>query len=464
MFRTIVYTVSLLMFSIPLRGEETEIPADAQSKATESAALPSHGGITEAGEAGETGFVSPDAVISLAEALKAALARNPELAGYQCEVQAQDGAVLQAGIMPNPEAELVVEEFGGSGSRNGFHSAESTFQVSQLIQTAEKRKKNQTAARRGREVSQWEYRAKRLDLMAEVSAAFAEVLALQEKQVILEQSVRIAEDTCRVMTAKVTAGKAPLLEQTRADVAMSLVKMDRERVGRSLQAARSQLAALWGGKSEDFHSVRGEFYRRDPVPDREVFSKKLATNPELNRWDALVKQRQAAVEVEQAKRFPDVTVMAGVQNFQDEPGTAMMAGFSVPLPLWDRNPGGIAESQAYLKQGFLQAQAARIQLETAVERAYQDLMAAQEQVVTLEQTVITGAEQAFQTAQQGYTQGKFGSLDVLDAQRTLFEARVRHIDAVLDWHRAMAELVRLAAIPPMDGEKLEDTAMTGDQE
>jgi outer membrane protein, heavy metal efflux system len=390
----------------------------------------------------------PDATITLTQAWAAALAGNPEIAAYQWEVRAQEGTALQAGLAPNPEFGFLVEEFGGSDSRNGFNAAETTLQLSQKLQTGGKRPKNWKVAALGKELAQWDYQSRSLDVLAAASGAFSEVLAYQEKQDLMDQLVRIAEQTVQTMTARVSAGKAPLLEQTKADVSLSFVKIEQERTLQALEVARNRLAATWSGHANDFHAVKGEFYRRGPLPDLGKIRKRLADNPDWIRWESELSQRRAKTELEKAKRYPDVTVIAGAKNFQDEPGTAMIVGLSVPLPLFDRNQGGIAESEARLRQGQFQARAARVRLETELEQIYRKLASAAKQVEALENRVIPGIEQAFQTAQQGYAEGKFNSLDVLDAQRTLFEARMQYIDTLLAYHQVYVELARLAGVFP----------------
>ena len=53
------------------------------------------------------------------------------------------------------------------------------------------------------------------------------------------------------------------------------------------------------------------------------------------------------------------------------------------------------------------------------------------------------AVQAFEAAQEGYRQGKFSYLMVLDAQRTLFELKQQYIDTLADYHTSRAALERL---------------------
>ena len=61
--------------------------------------------------------------------------------------------------------------------------------------------------------------------------------------------------------------------------------------------------------------------------------------------------------------------------------------------------------------------------------------------------VVPAAELAYGAAREGYREGKFGFLEVLDAQRTLFEAKGQYIDALSEYHAARADTERLIGQP-----------------
>jgi cobalt-zinc-cadmium efflux system outer membrane protein len=67
------------------------------------------------------------------------------------------------------------------------------------------------------------------------------------------------------------------------------------------------------------------------------------------------------------------------------------------------------------------------------------------QAATLKDTVLPEAEQAFSLSRQGYESGKFAYLEVLDAQRTLAEARLQFIEALQEYHTQRANVERLTA-------------------
>ena len=80
-----------------------------------------------------------------------------------------------------------------------------------------------------------------------------------------------------------------------------------------------------------------------------------------------------------------------------------------------------------------------------VRQAYERLRAARNEVETLQQDVLPGAQNAYDVAIRGFELGKFNFLDVLDAQRTLFQAKSQNLRSVAEAHRAGAEIDLLLA-------------------
>jgi cobalt-zinc-cadmium efflux system outer membrane protein len=120
---------------------------------------------------------------------------------------------------------------------------------------------------------------------------------------------------------------------------------------------------------------------------------------------------------------------------------------SIPLPVFDRNQGGFLEAHYQLAKAAEERRAAEIQGRAALAEVYAALASAFRKATTLQDEVLPGAQQAFDAASEGYRQGKFGFLDVLDAQRTLFEARGQYLEALVAYHRGVAEVERLIGEP-----------------
>ncbi len=153
-------------------------------------------------------FKEPPSSVTLRQALSFALLNNPELAAFSWEIRAREAQELQAGLRPNPEFGVEVENFGGSGSLSGFEGSETTIWLGQLIELGGKRSKRAQVASLERDLASWDYESRRMDVFAEVAKSFFAVLAAQERVALAESISRIAERATERVAERVRAGAA----------------------------------------------------------------------------------------------------------------------------------------------------------------------------------------------------------------------------------------------------------------
>jgi len=392
--------------------------------------------------------------LTLQEALSLALRGNPELASFAWEIRARDGQVLQASLFPNPEVGVEVENFGGRGEVAGVDGAETTFQLNQRILLGGKRAKRTQVASLGRDLARWDYESKRLDVIAETTRVFADVLAAQERVALTEKLVALAQNVFDTTAQRVKAGKVSPLEETKAKVALSTSLIKQQQAFRQLHASRRRLATLWGATELTFKEVEGMLEATEPVPSVDEFTGLIAENPDIERWDAEMEQRRAVLALEKAGRVPDLTLGGGVRYLGETDDHAFVVEAGLPLLLFDRNQGRILEAQRRLSQLEQQRRTAEVRVLGELSEVYRRLSVAFAEAQGLKIDVLPGAQRAFDAARAGYEQGKFGYLDVLDAQRTLFEAEAQYIDSLATYHRATADVERLIGKSLNEGENI----------
>ncbi|MBN1359531.1 MAG: TolC family protein [Sedimentisphaerales bacterium] len=371
------------------------------------------------------------------------MTRHPRLQTFAFEMQAAQARTLGAGLRPNPELEVEVESVGGTGERTGFDAAETTIQLGQLIELGGKRDRRIRAASLAQELAQWDYESARLDVLKEVTDAFVEVLAAQERLALAEQLGELSRQAQSAVAQRVEAGKDAPVQSLRAGVVLSQSQIEIRKATSALATARQELAATWGAAEATFDAAAGDFDRVAPAPALEEVNAALADNPDLARWTVEQQQRRAALDLEKARAKVDITVTGGVQRYEESDDSAFIVGLAVPLPIFDRNQGGITEATANLAKAQQEYQAVQVEAFAALSEAVNRLASAYDEVGILQREVVAQAEQAFEAAQQGYREGKFDYLHVLDTQRTLFETEAQHIDAVEAYHKARSEVERL---------------------
>ena len=381
--------------------------------------------------------------ITLAEAQKLALERNPRLAGAAWAVRSAQGRRIQAGVLPNPELEFEVGEFGGGVQRTGFDGSVSVLKLGQVFELGGKSGARERLAAADGQLAEWDYRSLQLDVLAETGVAFARVASLQERLALDEEKVALAGRVLEVVRQRVDAGKVSPLDATRAGVELSTARIQLEKTRRELDSARKLLAAQWGDSPPRFGRVEFDFYATAPLDDEGGLRARMARNPDLARWDQEIERQRLATRLAKSIAWPDLRLSGGIQRFSETSETAYVVGVSIPLKLFDRNQGGIAEAAAEANRVESYRLAAEIEIASALADQYGTLASAHSAVSLLETELIPAAEKAFAAIEEGYRLGKFGLLEVLDAQRTLFEAREQQIEMLAVYHVANARIVRL---------------------
>lgn len=388
-----------------------------------------------------------EAPLTLHAAVERALAANPGLRAAAHEVAAQEGAIAQAGARPNPELELLRE----GRARN---DRTTTAQLGIPIELGGKRAARVDAARRAQDLALAGAAALRAQVRADTIAAFYEVLAAGEQQRLSGELAELAERASVAAQRRVDAGKASPLEATRARVAQTNARIDTIQAGRDLASARIRLAAMWGGDPAMLSVAAPAAIEAPAAPSLAGLNARLDTAPELRRARAGVDHRAALARVERSRRVPDLTLIVGTQRESSQERTdgsrRAVLGLSVPLPLFNRNDGAVLESLRRVDGARDEAEAQAVRLRAELAQAHARLLAAIEEAALIKGEIIPGAELAWQASRRGYELGKFGLLEVLDAQRTLGQARHQYAKAVAEGYRAMADIERLVGLAPQE--------------
>jgi cobalt-zinc-cadmium efflux system outer membrane protein len=391
--------------------------------------------------------------ITLRQALALALMHNPELAASTWDVRSGSARIIQAGLFPNPEIDVEVENFGGSrkvenpdgtsDSLKRFDEYEATVLLSQLIEIGGKRSKRKQVATNEHNLLEWDFETIRLDTITEVTNAFIDLLGLQERMVLTDNLGDLSQDVFNTVSERVKAGKVSPVEETRARVALSTIQIEQERVKRELEAARKRLTATWGSNTASFKRAAGTLETITALPPYESLIARILQNPDIARWDAELEQREAALRLEKAQRFPDLTIAGGVRYLDESNDQVYVMGMSLPLPFFDRNQGAISEASNNLQKARKERTAAEVNAIATLDEVYQTLLSAYNEVTILRDTILPGAESAFNASNEGYLEGKFSYLDVLDVQRSLFDAEDTYINSLVAYHKALTAIERL---------------------
>jgi outer membrane protein, heavy metal efflux system len=388
----------------------------------------------------ETKILRP---LTIKEAAAKAILQNPTLSAFSLDKRVKEAQTLQTSLRPNPNLEIEVNDAAGSGELSGFDRSEITVQLGQLIELGGKRTARVNASQISEKLADWDYSAKRLDVLTEVNKAFIEVMKAQHKVSLSKDLIKLGNQFYNAVSERVRTGKVAQIKKVKASVVLSTFKLKAKKAKMLLEQSRRKLSSTWGSTEPDFLSVVGDLFNIFPVPPLDTINQKINETPYLKRWKTLEDKRQAILELEQSKRTPDITLKGGYRRLEQTNDNAITFGVSVPLKIFDSNQGAISEAQNNLAKVKEERRAAIIILKKNFLEAYESLVFAHSQASILHSETIPAAQKSFDGINEGYRFGKFSFLDVLDSQKILFQTKEQYLDALSDYHIALAEVNRM---------------------
>ncbi|WBT37964.1 TolC family protein [Hyphomicrobium sp. DMF-1] len=385
--------------------------------------------------------------LTLREAVGRVINHSPAIKAAFTEIQARRGEELQASVKPNPDVKLDVEDFLGADTRSGFEASQETLSIVQLFEFGDKRVKRLRAASMDTSIAGWEMETIRVREMLQAVQAYVEVLAAQERLDVLRKSVSLGEKVKAAVDKRVKIGSTSAIELDRANVTLTRARSAVVGEETRLSGNRLRLAALWGARYADFTRVSGKLGNGTDVPSTERVLAYTDGNPLIARWSDEIGRRAAQLDLEAAKSVRDFTVGGGVRRYEDTDEAAFVVSVSTPLKIFDTNAGAITAAEQRVVKAEHDREAARVSVTGSVAEAMTNLRVAAAQVRSLQREVLPAAESSYEKTQAGYEQARFDLLNVLDAQRTLFEVRLELVNAKADFEKAKAQVEALVGRP-----------------
>jgi cobalt-zinc-cadmium efflux system outer membrane protein len=370
---------------------------------------------------------------------------SPELTVYGYQIEAAEGRVLQAGLTPNPELGVAVQDVLGTGDYAGFDRAETTVTLGWVLERGV-REHLVEAAQAGASLSTFEAEILRLDVAAETARRFVVCLAFQGRLENARAAVALAAETTQLVAARVTAGASLDAELARAEADLARAELVQEDYEHELVSAYHRLSAQWGKTEPDFAAVAGGL---ETLPVLEPFESLLARvdeNPELMRFMSQQRLDEAELALAEARARPNWHVSAGVRHFASTDDFAVVGGLTVPLRTRNRNEGRIAETRADVARTRAEIAAGRVRIETALFVLHQELNHHLQVAARLSVDVIPRLERALEDTRRAYELGRYGYSEWRVVQGELLEASNELLEAAVEAHRIVIVIERLTGV------------------
>ncbi len=354
---------------------------------------------------------------------------NPDLLANKKNIDISIGQLEQSKTLPNPEIDFE----SGAGI-----DPETVGMVSQTILLGGKRKKKITLTELELKKVRLEYESLKQTILAEAFREFVVILHLQENKILQQDRISVAKDLLNAVSRKVEAGKLSPAEKSRAKIQLIQEQLKLRAIEKSLKTAWNSISALWGNGSASFIYSAGDLSFIGTIPS----SISLDNTPDILISKLVLEIKEANVLTERANAIPNLELGAGVKR-SDIPGNTYQVGLSIPLPIFNRNKGNIKSAVSELEQAKLELNAREIELKTKVSNLQTELEILTSEIAILNKDIIPEAQNAYKIITNGYLNGRFTYLDVVDVREMWFQSRKQYLDALKEYHQNIFELDRL---------------------
>lgn len=373
--------------------------------------------------------------LGLSDALRRAQTSDNAILAAEARVDAADAGLLQSDKRPNPSLGVEVENFGGTGSVDGFSDAETTLSYQQRVELGGKRESRIALAGAERKAAEARAIVARLALSEAVQLAYAEALAAEAAIALAKERLGIARSLQDEIARRIASARDPEFAGARADALVAEAKLSVDQAQLQAKAALARLASFWGG-SAGFRLDSRAFTDLE-LSDRAGFAADVAV------LEAERTASAARVDVERSKAVTDPTFSVGVRHFSRNDDVALMVGGSIPLNIFDDNSGSVARAAAEESAANLDLAAYRAARDREISRLRGQLAISAAEARAINADIIPAAERAVGLVREGFSRGAFTYLDVTEAQNQLSAARARRIAVLRAFHADKAALDRL---------------------
>ncbi|GIW53879.1 MAG: RND transporter [Nitrospiraceae bacterium] len=415
-----------------------------------STVIPSYPGTLPAGDepAKSSVQVGPSVRLSLDDALALFLKQNLDLLIAKFGVDYARGQQITAALFPNPVFSVST---AGSFAKNQFgersnltRSGQVYPQIQQLFEMAGKRGYRIESAGYGTQSAEANFEDAIRQLGFTVKDTYYRVQLAQRRLALAEENRDRFSRILEINTIRFKKGYIAEVDLIRIrlqfiDFQSQVIQFTQE--ADSARADLRQLLRLSPAVRLEL-TTELEFHRIDPDIDK-LRMLALEVRPDLRAKRHLQAQRMADLKLARAYRYPDVTLGGGyaVQGptGPDLQQQAMMS-VGVPLPLFNRNQGGIMQAEVAVQAAEADLNKTINQVENQVDVAYRNLVQSRRLVEAYLGGILEDARAAFTIVERAYERGGATILDLLDAARTSRTIQQNYIEALFNYQRNLFQL------------------------
>ncbi|MDZ4656086.1 MAG: TolC family protein [Bythopirellula sp.] len=368
----------------------------------------------------------PDAGLTIEVLEQMALANNPSIGHAAARVRSLRGKYVQVGLPPNPSVGYAASEVG----QEGLAGQQGAF-VGQDFIGGGKLEKNRAIVAAEIDKAEQALAATRIRVSTDVRMSYYRALVAQQRVELATSLVELMGQAVQASQDLLEAEEIPKAGLLQTEVELQTVEIVLRNAENEVSAAWQQLSAVIGDLALPPQKLAG-----DPklLPDELVWEETLGRittlSPEMAAAVAELSRSRRALNRAYAEPVPDLNTQFMVQYDDSTNFTVGGIQVGIPLPLWNKNQGGIRQAQAEISVASQNIDRVALDLQNRLATTFRDYANARSQAQMYSANILPRAAQTFDLVRIGYSQGEVGYLDLLTAERTYAQTNLAYLDAL----------------------------------
>ena len=361
--------------------------------------------------------------LTLDNAISLAMKNNPDLKLIKKDVQIKKNSGIVNSQYPNPEIEIETSDFLGTGGYSGFRNSELSLSISQEIVLNGKNNKLIDLADLETKTIYLELKKQKINLEYKIKNIFLELLTLKKQQILLSKNKEISKNILKTVENIKNSGETSQLEVIKAqiDEKNSIIALKTNK--HKINSLKKLLMIVIGDKNLKFDNIAGEL-----ETNLKINNKNKVENIDIKIKESAYHSSLQLLKLEEANSIPNLTLKLGANRYQEFEDYSFTFAISMPIPLFNSNKAKIRESRFKIDKNKLEITSVKLKLNEKIDIFTNELKRLKEELINLKNYTIPMAKESLEIAREGYKEGEFKYLDLLDAKKTFISIEEEYIN------------------------------------
>nr|MBV6630682.1 TolC family protein [Oceanococcus sp. HetDA_MAG_MS8] len=382
--------------------------------------------------------------LTLEQATALAYQHHPRLAGFEPQWQVHSALAEQFAQPPATQVELMAEDFLGQQRTRDWDNAQTTISLSRVMWLGQRREARAAVSQAEGSLLRREQDVQRLDVLADLSLSFIEVLSVQHKIALAQTGLGFAKQHAQSTQQRVQAGAERAVFAARARIQVAEAELLLEDLEHSLVTARQALIRHMGEPELKPQQVQGRLAIPAAEPALQAVLDTLESSPQLRALIEKQRVQSAQLRLEQSRARGQIQATLGLRRLEGLNDTAWVAGISHPLFSQARAQPKIKAARAATATTQFQLQDLKQQLRLQLTAHIQELRHARHVAAVLRSSILPELDTAVAQTESAYRRGQAGWQELASLHRDWLSAQLRLVDTQQRYHQHAIDIERLS--------------------